>query len=62
MEELTNKGRGLTLKFENKKESYLYIEHYPVTLNPIERPQCIWKYVNRTVKTFAWDKSKAVSY
>ncbi len=45
-------------KLENRKEWYIYIESYPVMVAGKKTAQRVREYINRTVKTVEWDKSK----
>ena len=41
-----------------RKEWYLYIESYPVRVAGKESPQRVREYLNRTITTPIWDKSR----
>ena len=45
-------------KAEFCKEWYLYIESYPVISKNGGKPQRVREYVNRTITTPIWDKSR----
>ena len=45
-------------KAEFRKEWYLYIESYPVICKNGGKPQRVREYVNRTITTPIWDKSR----
>lgn len=45
-------------KAEFRKEWYLYIESYPVISKNGGKPQRVREYVNRTITTPIWDKSR----
>ena len=45
-------------KAEFRKEWYLYIESYPVISKNGDKPQRVREYVNRTITTPIWDKSR----
>ena len=45
-------------KAEFRKEWYLYIESYPVVSKEGDKPQRVREYVNRTITTPIWDKSR----
>lgn len=41
-----------------RKEWYLYIESYPVRVAGKDSPQRVREYLNRTITTPIWDKSR----
>lgn len=45
-------------KTEYRDEWYLYIEAYPVFQKGSSTPQRVREYLNRTISTPIWDKSK----
>lgn len=45
-------------KSENREEWYLYIEAYPVFQPGKDKPQRIREYLNRTITTPLWDKTR----
>ena len=45
-------------KTDYREEWYLYIEAYPVFQNGSSTPQRVREYLNRTISTPIWDKSK----
>ncbi|GAB6121598.1 site-specific integrase [Dysgonomonas termitidis] len=59
MKELSNTKVTVRLrKVEDRKEWYLYIESYPVFVAGKKQPQRIREYLNRTVTTMEWDKTR----
>lgn len=45
-------------KTDYREEWYLYIEAYPVFQKGSSTPQRVREYLNRTISTPIWDKSK----
>lgn len=45
-------------KFEYRDEWYLYVESYPVFQSGKDTPQRVREYLNRTIMTPVWDKSR----
>lgn len=39
-------------------EWYLYLEAYPVQVEGKDKPQRVREYINRSIKTPIWDKSR----
>ncbi|GHU98846.1 tyrosine recombinase [Bacteroidia bacterium] len=59
MKELSNTKVTVRLrKVEDRKEWYLYIESYPAFVVGKKQPQRIREYLNRTVTTVEWDKTR----
>lgn len=62
MKELSNTKVTVRLrKVEDRKEWYLYIESYPVFVAGKKQPQRIREYLNRTVTTVEWDKTRTAA-
>ena len=45
-------------KSEYRDEWYLYVESYPVFQSGKDTPQRVREYLNRTITTPVWDKSR----
>lgn len=45
-------------KAEDRKEWYVYLESYPVSVPNKEMPQRVREYLNRSVTTLEWDKKR----